>query len=73
MVIPFNINVNRWRWHRREQPVGVPAERPNLAILATNKANLPDFVRHCPVAMKYLELLGSLDWANFPERPEDRP
>jgi hypothetical protein len=79
MIIPFNINVNRWRWRRREQPVGgplvveAPLERPNLSVLAANEASLPNFVRHCPVAMKYLHLLGPLDWASFPERPDDRP
>lgn len=34
---------------------------------------LPTFVAACPVAQKYLALLSSLDWANFPERPTDRP
>ena len=26
-----------------------------------------------PVARKYLDLLGPLDWDHFPERPTDRP
>lgn len=73
MVSPFTVSVNPFRWRRRQQPTDVALERPNLSALATNKANPPDFVRHCPVAMKYLRLLGPLDWANFPERPDDRP
>ncbi len=42
--------------------------RPTLAQLAQTEADLPDFVRHCPVAMKYLHLLGPLAWDHFPER-----
>jgi hypothetical protein len=49
---------------------GIPLQRPNLAQLA--QADLPDFVRHCPVAMKYLNLLAPLDWDNFPERNPNR-
>ena len=29
---------------------------------------LPDFVSACPSAMRILDLLGPLDWGNFPER-----
>ena len=32
---------------------------------------LPRFVRESPVALRYLRLLGPLDWGNFPERPLD--
>ena len=28
---------------------------------------MPEWVANCPVAQKYLELLGPLDWDNFPE------
>jgi hypothetical protein len=48
-------------------------ERPHLAALAADDTSLPAFVRACPVAMKYLRLLGPLDWAAFPERPTNRP
>lgn len=41
--------------------LGIPAE------------NLPDFVRSCPVAMRYHRLLGCLPWAAFPERDESLP
>jgi hypothetical protein len=33
---------------------------------------LPQFVQECAVAMKYLRLLGQLDWDRFPERPDHR-
>lgn len=64
------VNLLRW-WLQRPPPI--PLERPNLAVLAANEGLLPQFVQACPVAMKYLRLLGLLDWENFPERPEDRP
>lgn len=41
--------------------LGIPAEK------------LPDFVRSCPVAMRYHRLLGCLPWASFPERDESLP
>ena len=44
----------------------VPLERPNLAQLAWPDAELPACVAACPVARKYLDLLGSLDWDHFP-------
>jgi hypothetical protein len=40
--------------------------------LAQPGAELPAFVAACPVAQRYLALLGPLDWAHFPERPTDR-
>ena len=59
---------------RRSQPApAVPLQRPNLAVLGQQPEQLPQFVRACPVAQKYLKLLGDLDWANFPERPSNRP
>jgi len=36
-------------------------------------AGVPAFVAECPVARRYLALLGPLDWAHFPERPTQRP
>jgi hypothetical protein len=50
-----------------------PLEQPPLSVLAQDEGLLPAFVRACPVAMKYLRLLGPLDWAHFPERPANRP
>jgi hypothetical protein len=38
-----------------------------------DEAELPPFVRDCRVAMRYLRLLGPLDWEHFPERDPHRP
>ena len=54
-------------------PGAVPLTRPHLAQLAQPSATLPAFVSACPVAGRYLELLGPLDWAHFPERPTQYP
>lgn len=43
-------------------------KRLNLHDLAQNPEQLPGFVRHSPVAMRYLELLSPLAWDRFPER-----
>lgn len=53
--------------------VPVPLVRSNLADLARPRVELPGFVADCAVARKYLDLLGPLDWANFPERDPHRP
>lgn len=50
----------------------LPLLRPNLSELAQPGATLPRRVADCPVARKYLALLGPLDWANFPERNPHR-
>ena len=72
MISSFLVSVNPWR--RGSKPgAPIPLEGPNLAVLAADEAALPLFVRECPVAMKYLRLLGPLDWAKFPERSADRP
>jgi hypothetical protein len=42
--------------------------RPNLHELAANPNMLPGFVQESLVAMRYLHLLGAIDWARFPER-----
>ncbi|MCI0609913.1 MAG: hypothetical protein L0Z71_12745, partial [Anaerolineae bacterium] len=55
------------RWDR----VLVP--RPSLSALAKLPiSQLPKFVRESEVALQYLQLLGLLDWADFPERPDQR-
>jgi hypothetical protein len=51
----------------------IPLIRPHLARLAQADAALPEFVAHDAVARKYLDLLGPLDWAHFPERPTNYP
>ena len=55
-----------------EHPPLIPLIRPPLSQLALPGADLPRFVAECAVARKYLELLGPLDWANFPERETHR-
>ena len=44
------------------------AARPNLHQLAQAEARLPRFVQESAVAMRYLRLLGQLNWGFFPER-----
>lgn len=51
----------------------VPLIRPHLARLAQPDAVLPEFVAHDVVTRKYLDLLGPLDWAHFPERAAHHP
>lgn len=56
--------------HRRTR---LPLQRPNLSTLATlEEDRLPRLVRESSVAMRYLRLLGPLDWSRFPERPDQR-
>jgi len=47
--------------------------RPDLHQLAQRSADLPRFVQVSAVAMRYLRLLGPLDWTRFPERDLDTP
>jgi hypothetical protein len=42
--------------------------QPNLHTYWQDREHLPGFVTACPTTMRCLELLGPLDWANFPER-----
>ena len=72
-ILAFQVNGLARFWSSRRQGSGCPLARPNLSVLAQQEENLPSFVRHCPVAIRYLRLLGALDWANFPERPSHRP
>ncbi|HKZ84193.1 MAG TPA: hypothetical protein VJ793_11125, partial [Anaerolineae bacterium] len=64
---------------RRLKQIGQPVlrglGRPPLAIpqrtltdWAQHPDQLPDFVQHSAVAMRYVQLLGLLDWEHFPER-----
>jgi hypothetical protein len=57
----FSIQNRRNRWQAR----------PDLHQLAQRPTKLPRFVRHAPVAMRYLHLLEPLAWAHFPERNLD--
>lgn len=60
-------------WWRRLKLGRQPAQRPSLAGLAQlEESRLPQFVRESAVALKYLRLLGPLDWDHFPDRPDQR-
>jgi hypothetical protein len=49
------------------------SQHPSLSELARwPESRLPRFVRESAIAMKYLHLLGPMDWAHFPERPDQR-
>ncbi len=47
--------------------------RPDLHQLAHRPADLPRFVQESAVAMRYLRLLGPLNWTQFPERDLNTP
>ena len=49
-----------------------PKERPSLRQMAERPESLPAYVRQSVVAMRYLEMLGVLDWDTVPERCLDR-
>jgi hypothetical protein len=60
-------------WLNRLKSGRQPAQRPNLSALAQlDEHRLPHFVRESAVALKYLRLLGPLDWERFPDRPDHR-
>ncbi len=42
--------------------------RPSLSALGQDQDHLPRLVRESAVAMRYLRLLGPLDWGNLPQR-----
>ena len=46
----------------------VQPKRLTLQDAFRNPGKLPDFVSNCPSAMRILDLLGPLTWADFPER-----
>lgn len=51
----------------------LPLTRPPISQLAALPEDaLPAAVRQCAVAMKFLHLLGDLDWQHFPERSTER-
>jgi len=58
--------------HPAKPPTIAWLDRPDLSQLARPQAVVPPFVTDCPVAQKYLALLGPLDWTRFPERDPAR-
>jgi len=82
MMIPQAISPVNWL-HRAvstarqvvawpEMSDAAPLVRPCLTELAQPGAALPPFVAESSLARRYLDLLGPLDWAHFPERPVNR-
>ena len=78
MIPQFN-TVYNWlaqgqhTWQRVRTALSTPPlERPNLAQLARHPEQWPRLVTECPVAQRYLKLLGPLDWDHFPERDPHR-
>lgn len=69
----------RWWQHRSGRQKApppssaLPLERPDLAQLAAmDEEQLPALIRQSSTALRYLRLLGDLDWTPFPERAENR-
>ena len=69
LIICSLLQVQHW-WHKFASKKTTPqvTNAPPQFHLSDTEADLPDFVRHCPVAMRYFHLLGWIDWQNFPER-----
>lgn len=53
-------------WSRFQ--VSVVEKRTDLHTVWLGREALPDFVHESPVAMRFLDLLGPLSWAQLPER-----
>ena len=47
-------------------------QRPNLHSASLQRIKMPHLIQHSPVANRYLDLLGVLDWAHLPERNLER-
>jgi hypothetical protein len=74
MIAAFAPSFNRLRAALRRAPACPPVPIPSVACpLKQPQATLPDWVAHDPVVQKYRALLDPLPWADFPERPTDRP
>jgi hypothetical protein len=68
-VTPFNL----LRAALRRQVACAPNLPDIPCPLAHPDAPLPTWVAQDPVVQEYRALLGTLPWADFPERPSDRP
>jgi hypothetical protein len=65
--------LSNWLKPIRNRLIRALTKPPGLQKLAQMPIkSLPRFVQECPVALKYLGLLGQLDWSRFSERPEQR-
>ncbi len=56
-------------WLHRQAPIRC---RTLFELAHMDETRLPRFVRESEVALKYLRLLGPLDWRHFPDRPDRR-
>jgi hypothetical protein len=66
-------SLSNWLKQFKTRLIRSPTSRPALQTLAKmSDRKLPRFVQECAVAMKYIRLLGPLDWSWFPERPDQR-
>jgi hypothetical protein len=75
MLLDLNLSFKRLRnalpWYRSSL---LPSPAPDcLCPLKQLDHPLPAWVANDPIVQKYRDLLGSLPWASFPERPSDRP
>jgi hypothetical protein len=59
-------------WISRTNSARLEQRPPLSELVQQDAARLPFFVRESAVAIKYLQLLGPLDWSRFPERPDLR-
>lgn len=51
----------------------LPIQRPSLSELAhLPKTSLPPRIQESAVALKYIQLLGAMDWDHFPAHPDQR-
>jgi hypothetical protein len=73
MLLDFTALFNRLRAALQRNPAR-PPDPPTAACPLTHPhVPLPAWVADDPVVQKYRTLLGDLPWAQFPERPTNRP
>jgi hypothetical protein len=67
LSFPIRLRSLKRIWER------APTPRLSLSALASlPRSKLPRFVQDSEVALKYMQLLGMLDWQHFPDRPDQR-
>ncbi len=68
-----SISLSNWLKTFQSRLIRAPSSSPGLKNLVQMPIRcLPRFVQECPVALKYVDLLGRLDWGRFPDRPDQR-